>query len=126
MNVTTPHTALSGEEGDISDLCKYQWYEWCYFQEKKMGFLSNKEKLDNALGPSQVLQCSLRLMNASEIHSEREIKKCKFFDDMIEKKWGSSMNPPELNTPNNQDPYENYKDDDEVKRSLPEVEETVD
>eukprot|EP00957_Ditylum_brightwellii_P020082 1515016-Ditylum_brightwellii.AAC.1 len=34
LNGTTHHTALTGEEGDISSLCTYMWYEWCYFRDK--------------------------------------------------------------------------------------------
>ena len=25
------HTITTGEEGDISNLCCYRWYEWCFF-----------------------------------------------------------------------------------------------
>eukprot|EP00957_Ditylum_brightwellii_P160864 12248057-Ditylum_brightwellii.AAC.1 len=45
---------------------------------------------------------------------------------MIKRRWGSSMNPPKETIPDNQDPYEEYNDNDEVARSLPEVEEIVD
>ena len=27
----TPHTEMFGEEGDISNLCQFDWYEWMYF-----------------------------------------------------------------------------------------------
>eukprot|EP00957_Ditylum_brightwellii_P176297 13424158-Ditylum_brightwellii.AAC.1 len=36
------------------------------------------------------------------------------------------MNPPEETTPNDQDPYEEYEDKDEIARLFLEVEETVD
>eukprot|EP00957_Ditylum_brightwellii_P194104 14782580-Ditylum_brightwellii.AAC.1 len=36
------------------------------------------------------------------------------------------MNPPPETTPDDRDPYDEYDDDDENARSLPEVEETVD
>ena len=29
------HMALTGEEGDISNLCQYKCYEWCYFCKQK-------------------------------------------------------------------------------------------
>eukprot|EP00957_Ditylum_brightwellii_P094017 7158590-Ditylum_brightwellii.AAC.1 len=99
-----------------------------------MGFPFNKEILGHVLGPTKgkynriaqwMLKCngnvvpqySLTQLNESEIHSEREIKKYKFFDNMIEKRWELLMNPSNLNTHNNQDHYE---DDDEIERSLPE------
>ena len=28
---TMPHTATTGEEGDISNLCQYKWYDRCYY-----------------------------------------------------------------------------------------------
>ena len=27
----TPHAATLHEDGDISNLCQYAWYEWCYY-----------------------------------------------------------------------------------------------
>ena len=27
----TPHFATFGEEGDISNICQFGWYEWVYF-----------------------------------------------------------------------------------------------
>ena len=30
LHDTNPNTALTGEEGDISNLCQYKWYDWCY------------------------------------------------------------------------------------------------
>eukprot|EP00957_Ditylum_brightwellii_P102443 7808704-Ditylum_brightwellii.AAC.1 len=36
------------------------------------------------------------------------------------------MNPPPEATPDDWDPYDEYEDDDENSRSLPEMEETVD
>ena len=28
---SNPYTASFGEEGDISNLCQFGWYEWVYF-----------------------------------------------------------------------------------------------
>eukprot|EP00957_Ditylum_brightwellii_P027993 2114558-Ditylum_brightwellii.AAC.2 len=36
------------------------------------------------------------------------------------------MNPPPETTPNEWDPYDEYEEDDEIARSIPEVEITVD
>jgi hypothetical protein len=27
------HTATTGDGGDISNICRYGWYKWCYFRE---------------------------------------------------------------------------------------------
>eukprot|EP00957_Ditylum_brightwellii_P048113 3652243-Ditylum_brightwellii.AAC.1 len=69
---------------------------------------------------------TLRSLNVDELNSQTEIRVCKLFDSMIKKRWGSSINPPPETTPDDQDPYEEYEDEDEVSRSLPEIKETVD
>ena len=33
LHGSTPHTVTTGDEGDISNLCQYGWYEWCYFTQ---------------------------------------------------------------------------------------------
>ena len=33
-----PHLATFGEMGDISNLCQFGWYEWCYFRQHNAGF----------------------------------------------------------------------------------------
>ena len=38
LHGSNAHTALTGEEGDISNLCQYKWYDWCYFLEHKAQF----------------------------------------------------------------------------------------
>jgi hypothetical protein len=38
LHGTNSHTALTGEEGDISNLCQFKWYKWCYYREHKDGF----------------------------------------------------------------------------------------
>ena len=40
-----PHFTVTGEEGDISNLCKFKWYDWCYFRDKKNRFPYNQEIL---------------------------------------------------------------------------------
>ena len=30
LHGSNAHTDLTGDEGDISALCQYDWYEWCY------------------------------------------------------------------------------------------------
>jgi len=35
------HTSLTGDEGDISNLCQYKWYAWCFFRNNKNKFPFN-------------------------------------------------------------------------------------
>ena len=48
----TPHTATLAEEGDISSLCQFGWYEWCYYREQTAAFPHNCEVLGRVLGPA--------------------------------------------------------------------------
>jgi hypothetical protein len=53
LHGTNAHTSLTGEEGDISSLCQYKWYDWCYFREQKQKFPLNREVLGRVLGPAK-------------------------------------------------------------------------
>ena len=46
------HTSLAGDKGDISGLCQFGWYEWCYFREQQELYLFSREGLGNNLGPA--------------------------------------------------------------------------
>ena len=35
LHGSNAHTDLLSETGDISNLCTYKWYEWCYFRENR-------------------------------------------------------------------------------------------
>ena len=47
-----PHFTVTGEEGDISNLCQFGWYDWCYFCEKKNKFPFNTQQLGRVIGPA--------------------------------------------------------------------------
>jgi hypothetical protein len=53
LHGTNAHTALTGDEGDISNLCQHWWYDWCYFQDQKEKFPFNREVLGRILGPAK-------------------------------------------------------------------------
>ena len=147
LHGTNPHTATLSEEGDISNLCQYKWYEWVYFREQKEKFPFNREVLGRALGPARgegnemaqwilkangkvVPRRTHRPLSVSEIHSETEKKKRETFDALIERRLGSSIKPPNATrgTPSNDDldAYEEYYDDDENQRIIPDIEDAVD
>eukprot|EP00957_Ditylum_brightwellii_P139880 10659441-Ditylum_brightwellii.AAC.1 len=78
-------------------------------------------------GNGNVVPCqTMRPLNVAELNSETKIRSHKLFDSMIERRWGTSMNPPPETTPDNQDSYEEYEDNHKIARLLPEVEKTVD
>ena len=53
LHGTNAHTALTGDEGNISNLCQYWWYDWCYFRDQKEKFSFNREVLGRILGPAK-------------------------------------------------------------------------
>ena len=98
----------TGKEGDISNLCTYAWYEWCYYCEHTTAFPHNKEVLGHALGLAcsegnemdqwilkvngQVVPCqSLCPLTIAEKHHPIEVKMHAVFDSLIEKRLGTSM-----------------------------------
>ena len=51
----TPHTATHGTEGDISNLCQFDWYEWVYFYDDSSAsnFPFPHAMLGRCLGPTK-------------------------------------------------------------------------
>ena len=41
LHGSNPHTALTGDEGDISNICQFKWYYWCYFRDRTEPFSFN-------------------------------------------------------------------------------------
>ena len=46
------HMETFGEQGDISNLCQFRWYEWFYFRDHKAPFPHNQEVIGCVLGPA--------------------------------------------------------------------------
>ena len=53
LHGSTPHTLTTGDEGNISNLCQYGWYEWFYFRDQTAAFPNSKEVLGRVLGPAR-------------------------------------------------------------------------
>ena len=126
LHGSTPHTITTGDEGDISNLCQYAWYEWCYFREQTEAFPNNKEVLGRLLGPARgagnemaqwilksngrvVPRRSLRPLNVDELHSPVEIKKREVFDELTKRRWGSAITPSNTQQQNVFEKYEDHK-----------------
>ena len=71
---------------------------------------------------------SSRPPNVDEVHSPIEIKKRAVFDGLIERRWGISINPPKQTDAEDFDDneFEEYEDEDEPKRTVPDIKDTVD
>ena len=52
---SNPYTTTFGEEGDISNICQFAWYEWVYFYHNSptSQFPFPKSRLDRCLGPAK-------------------------------------------------------------------------
>ncbi len=148
LHGSNAHPALTGDEGDISNLCKYGWYEWCYFREHREGFPLQREILGRVLGPATgagnemcqwilksngnvVPRRSLRPLNVDELHNKDQARKEGIFERCIAEKWGTSINPPppiplDADCDWDTDHWEEYEDNDELARIIPDIEDTVD
>ena len=142
---TTPHTVTTGEEGDMSNLCQYKWYDWCYYREHTVKFPQTKKSLGVCCilqearvmrwpsvlktNGNVVLRCSLQPLQLSEIHSPSEVRKCETFDHLIKRRWGTLINPLEepIKTNNDENDGSGYEDDN-IKPQLPslDIEDSVD
>ena len=50
-----PHMHIhDGEEADISNLCRFKFYEWVYYWDPKEKFPEQKGKLGQVLGPTKL------------------------------------------------------------------------
>ena len=48
-----PHLVTTGETVDISNLCRFGFYQWVYYWENKHGFPEQKKRIGRALGPTK-------------------------------------------------------------------------
>ena len=135
----TPHFDVFGEEGDISNLCQFGFYDWCYFREQKAPFPYGKEVLGRVLGPARgtgnemcqwvlkangevVARRTTRPLRIDEIHSEQERKKRDLFDELVKRRRGTSLTPPTVET----NDFEPYSDEEEKEIVLDDIEDTID
>ena len=52
LNGYTPYVATFGQQGDMSNVCQFGWYEWCYYrQDCNMKFPFQKRRLMRVWGP---------------------------------------------------------------------------
>ena len=116
----TPTEATFGTQGDLSNLCHFGWYDWCYYREiGAHQFPHQRSLLGKVLGPSKnegnemaqnilthngkvVPRRTLRRLTIDEVHSEVEIKKRNDFDSRIKTILGDALTTP----PKNADPVE--------------------
>ena len=134
-----------GDQGDISNLCQFRWYDWCYFWDHKAPFPHNQEVLGRILGPARgegnelpqwvlksndnvVPRQTIQALQLAELYSDTEKWKCDIFDALIERRWGLPMSTPNKDDADiTTDIEDNEIDDDEMtsKRHIG-IEDSVD
>ena len=136
------HTQLTSEEGDISNLAQYSWYEWVYYRETSNKFPHGQELLGRVLGPAKdsgnemaqwiltatgriVPRRTIRPLNVSEKHSPIEIKKREIFDRVITKKYGTATASPSKARAELEE-WEEWSDNENPAIKVPEIEDSVD
>ena len=133
-----PHSATLGDEGDISNLCTYEWYEWCYYREGKSKFPYPKEMLGRVLGPAKnagnemaqwvlksngkiVPRRTLRKLRYEELNNNpTETQKRALFDEFITRKFGNSIRPPAKPLQPEEYDFIPYEDDEVEPYQVPE------
>ena len=129
----TPYQMQYGVQGDISNLCHFDWYDWCYYREEASNlFPKQKELLGRVLGPSKnegnemaqnilnfkanvVPRRTVRRLKQSELESESEKQKRSAFTANITKRLGDSLSLPPISAkPESMDPLDfDPRDQDE-------------
>ena len=109
LNGSNPTTSTLGIQPDISSICQFDWYEWCYVrQETNTQFPFQKEVLGRVLGPCKnegnemtqnillqngkiVPRRTYRPLTLAEVNSKPEQDMRNAFDNDIKKKLGDSI-----------------------------------
>ena len=121
----SPYQMQFGIQGDISNLCQFDWYDWCYYREEGTNiFPHQKELLGRVLGPSKnegnemaqnvlnfkgnvVPRRSVRRLLPSEWESDSEKGKRDNFTSNITKRLGDSLCIPSTSDkPESMDPLD--------------------
>ena len=106
------HTETYGEQGDISNICQFRWYEWVYVRYGSEPFPLTTEVLGHFLRPAKnevnemaqwvlkingqvIPRISLRKLRPDELANESEIAKRAAFDASIKIKHGEYFKEPD-------------------------------
>jgi hypothetical protein len=138
-----PHFSVTGQEGEISNLCQFKWYDWIYYREGSSNFPLPREVLGRTLGPAKgegnemaqwclkangnvAPRRTVRSLTPDELASETEIQKSVTFNELIKTLWGTSVSPPMDEPSKDEYDFEEYADDDEQPLSFPDFDDPVD
>ena len=132
--------AALGEEGDISNICNFQWFEWCDFMDQGELFPMQKEALGKVLGPAKncgnemaqwILKSNSKIFPRRPLRHLRtedlknnlvEERKHLTFMENIRVNLGDSMSLPIKPFSEDEVEYTPYEDEDGAPHSIPENE----
>ena len=136
-----PTMSTLGDQGDISNLCCFQWFEWVYMREQKEPFPGQKEVLGRILGPAKnsgnemtqwvlksngniVPRRSCRTLTEIENQAmnETERRKRAIFMTAIREKYGDSLSLRPIPVKPEDVEFVAYEDEDEEPQIIPENE----
>ena len=139
LHSQTPYYTVHGIEGDISNLCQFEWYGWGYYREQAALFPFPSEILVRVLGPAtnagnEMAQWVLKIngkivprrtcrpLTQQELDSPVEAQKRATFDASIKKILGDSMTiMPKSNDDDDGNDFVPYEDDTEAPTHVPDA-----
>jgi hypothetical protein len=142
LNGQTPHFHVHGQEGDISALSTFGFYEFVYFRDHTQQFSLATEVLGRYLGPSLytgnamccwilkgngriVSRRTIRPLTDIEHTSDVEIQKRNKFIELTIAKYGDGyLTPPTV--VKDEEEYDPFADDEEYPSNIPEFSDPVD
>ena len=84
-----PETTVTGEQGDISNLCTFDWYQWCYCVNKTASFPHEREVLGRVLGPATGVgneMCQWVLQSNEQVVSRQTVRPLKMRNSTHQRK----------------------------------------
>lgn len=110
---SNPYMVTLGQSGDISNICHFGFFEWCYYRDNTQGYPQMKECLGCCLGPAVnegnemaqwiltrkgevIVRRTLRKLTAHESSVTNDVErwKQKQFMEKIRERFGDSTNLP--------------------------------
>ena len=108
-----PHLATFGEEGEISNVCQFKWYEWAYAMDGSATLPNQAQFLCQVLGPTKndgnemaqwclkvngkiVPSISVVTLTTAQLNNSEEVLKQNVFTNFIREGYGDSINLPHL------------------------------
>ena len=141
IQVQNTHLATFGEEGDISNVCQFKWYDWAYAMDGAAKFPNQSQFLCRVLGTTkndgnEMSQWCLKAngkipprrsvvpLTTSQLNKNEEIMKQNVFTNCIRKMHGDSIHLTPFPIKMEDLDFVPYEDDGEknTARFIPETE----